>query len=65
MEKYIEIGALWNRQDVKGSKYISGKITLEGKEYSLIVRHNLNKTSERQPDYRIILNVEKTAEKQQ
>jgi hypothetical protein len=25
----------------------------------------LNKTSERQPDYRIILNVEKTAEKQQ
>lgn len=45
------IGAFWLRQDQKGSHYLKGCVTIDGKRRELILFTNTFKNKAEQPDY--------------
>src|SRR5690242_8958539 len=50
------IGGLWLNESKQGNKYMSGSVTIDGKETKVIVFKNTRKKeNERTPDYRIYL----------
>lgn len=60
-EKEKEIGALWLRTSKQGNKFYTGKISVDGKDYNIVVFKNKNKKGQ-QPDLKIfpsILNNER------
>jgi uncharacterized protein (DUF736 family) len=50
------IGALWVKTSKNGKKFMSGKVEVDGKTVNIVVFKN-EKTSEKQPDYRILESV--------
>lgn len=50
----IRIG-LWNRESKNVKIYASGKGTLNGKDYRITLFTNIEKKSEKSPDYNIII----------
>lgn len=50
------IGAFWGKTSKKGTRFYSGAITLDGKEYEVVMFTN-TKTKDTQPDFRVHLSV--------
>lgn len=50
--KERDIGALWKREG-KNQRYLSGKLTIDGKVTNVVVFVNKFKEKENQPDFRI------------
>ena len=50
--KERDIGALWKREG-KNQRYLSGKLTINGKVTNVVVFVNKYKEKENQPDFRI------------
>lgn len=53
MNNEIKTG-LWIKESKKGTKYFSGSLKLDDKEYYLSIFKN-NKKTEKQPDYQLIV----------
>ena len=51
------IGALWIKESKKGKKFLSGVIELDGKKSNIVIFRNENKSSDRSPDYSILLSL--------
>jgi len=47
-----DIGALWKREG-KGQRYLSGKLTVDGKQVDVVVFVNKYKEKDNQPDFRV------------
>lgn len=58
-KKSNSIGALWNKSSKSGMQYMSGRITLNGQTFSIAVFVNGRKTTEKHPDYQIVLSGER------
>lgn len=63
MNNEIRTG-LWIKDSKKGTKYMSGTLKLDGKEYYLTMFKN-NKNNEKQPDYNLILRSKEQVEEKQ
>lgn len=63
MNNEIKTG-LWIKESKKGTKYFSGSLKLDGKEYYLTMFKN-NKNNEKQPDYNLILRSKEQVEEKQ
>jgi uncharacterized protein (DUF736 family) len=50
-----EIGALWQQTSKSGTKYYSGKVTVDGKTVNVVCYSVGEKKSENQPDVRIYI----------
>lgn len=50
--KERDIGALWKREG-KGQRYLSGKLTIDGKQVDVVVFVNKFKEKDNQPDFRV------------
>ena len=53
-EKEIRTG-IWEKTSEKGTRYGYGKITIEGKEYKVVLFKVGEKKSEKSPDFNLIL----------
>jgi len=49
-------GALWTKTAKSGKKFLSGEITIDSKKHYISVFKNEKKTSEKQPDYNMVVN---------
>lgn len=47
------IGALWLKESKKGTKFMSGKIKIDGVEHDIMVFKNDKGDNPKRPDYRI------------
>lgn len=52
-------GCGWIKQSQKGTSYISCKMNIDGKDYNFSIFKNERKTSEKSPDYNILLSTGK------
>lgn len=53
--KNVKIGALWTKKNANGDEYFSGEIVVNGRPVKIVVFKNERKTTEKHPDYRILL----------
>lgn len=49
-----ELGALWRKTSKTGATFLSGQITIDRTVYQIVCFENTKKTSDRQPDFRIL-----------
>lgn len=47
------IGALWEKESKKGTRYLSGKVKVGGQEVEIVVFENDKGDNSKRPDYRI------------
>lgn len=45
-----EVGAVWYRVGEKGTKFMTAKITINGKDYNFLFFKNNHKHNDKQPD---------------
>jgi uncharacterized protein (DUF736 family) len=55
MAPLTEVGAFWNKVGNSGAKFLSGSVEIQDKKFRAMIFKNNNKTSENQPDYRLLL----------
>lgn len=56
------IGGLWRRESKKnGTKYLTGKVTLDNQDYSLIIFPTKEKKTDKSPDFVVYLSEDKPA----
>lgn len=56
MDKQNEIGGLWLNESQKGTKYMAGKLSMNGQEVKVVIfKNTFKKEGEKTPDYRVYL----------
>lgn len=53
-------GAVWLKTSKNGLKYMSGTVNVNGEEFKIRVMKNDYKKEDKQPDYRVFIDVEET-----
>jgi uncharacterized protein (DUF736 family) len=61
MPRENELGALWMKSSARG-EYMTGKITVNGVEIKVVCFPNDNKTSDKQPDWRVLKSTPRDSE---
>lgn len=49
------LGGLWRRESKSGNKYLTGKITLDGQDYNLVIFAAKSKKTDKSPDFNVYL----------
>lgn len=47
------IGALWQKRSKKGTEFMSGTISIEGKAYEVVIFKNSYKKEPKHPDWKV------------
>jgi len=63
VKKQSSVGGIWVKTTVKGDKYLSISIELDGKKHNFSAFKNDYKTEKKHPDYRILAPKENVAPK--
>jgi uncharacterized protein (DUF736 family) len=57
-----EIGALWNKTTGAGKQYMTGKVTVNGQDVSIVCFGNSSKSKDTHPDWRVLISQPKQSE---
>jgi len=58
-KKDSSIGALWEKTSGKGNRFFTGSIKIGGEVTKIVVFKNINKKTDKHPDYNILISIPK------